>query len=488
MGTMTTLRTPLSLALILALTFGAFFLGPPSAFATTCGAGADIGGGQCRVFLTTGSGSGNQSWNVPTDWTSTNTIECIGSGGDGGTKGGGTGQASPGGGGGAYAAISSLGTLTPGGTATFAVGADATTTTATPAVGNARETYFDGSASSTASLSCAWGTMGGAGTTVVGVGGATTRSIGTSLGLIFEDAGQVAPEILSAGGTGVDLYKLATFTLTGLQVLSAKVDAEALRLTSLEDRMAALESGAISTSSGTPSFSTSTLVDALASLGIIIKDGIAQLDTLVARRFVALTGTDGAASAGSALIPAASTTVSIGNSLVASTTKVLITMNGPVMGSWWVSDKADGSFLIHFTEPQSGDVAFDYFLVQTDGTQQAPPSTSPGILAPLYVDALTSTTATPATPATTTTITSATSTTSTASSTPTITASTTVTTTITTVATSTPSSTTPPPADTEPVATSSPPMTDIPPPDTAGVAETPAPGATDTSASTTPTP
>ncbi|MEK7179555.1 MAG: tail fiber domain-containing protein, partial [Patescibacteria group bacterium] len=69
------------------------------------------------------------------------------------------------------------------------------------------------------------------------------------LGLIAEDAELVAPEILSVGGKGVDLYKLATFTLSGVQHLAAKVGAQEIRLTSLEERVTALENGSITSTS-----------------------------------------------------------------------------------------------------------------------------------------------------------------------------------------------------------------------------------------------
>jgi len=113
--------------------------------------------GTTVIFLTANSGKGNQTWNVPSNWNSlSNTIECVGSGGDGapGIANGGAGGAA--GGGGAYAKITNL-SLTPGGTATYAIGADATTTTETTTVGKARETYFNNTASSTASISCSWG-------------------------------------------------------------------------------------------------------------------------------------------------------------------------------------------------------------------------------------------------------------------------------------------------------------------------------------------
>ena len=52
---------------------------------------------------------------------------------------------------------------------------------------------------------------------------------------IAEEAQQVAPEILSADGKGVDLYKLATFTLAGVQALADKVALHETRITLARD-------------------------------------------------------------------------------------------------------------------------------------------------------------------------------------------------------------------------------------------------------------
>src|SRR6185436_6099102 len=73
------------------------FLFPHKAFAA-CGAGTEVSRGVCRVFLTSGT-----TWKVPNDWSNaSNTVECIGGGGNdfnAGTSGAGPGGA----GGGAYA-------------------------------------------------------------------------------------------------------------------------------------------------------------------------------------------------------------------------------------------------------------------------------------------------------------------------------------------------------------------------------------------------
>lgn len=124
-----------------------------------------------QTFLVGGPGTGNQTWNVPADWNSTNNqIACVGSGGIGGFQVGG-------GGGGAWASTTNV-SLTPGGTATYAIGASATTSTNSAAVGMVRETYFNGTASSSASLSCSYGKFPAS--TAGGVGGAAGLSTGAT--------------------------------------------------------------------------------------------------------------------------------------------------------------------------------------------------------------------------------------------------------------------------------------------------------------------
>lgn len=121
------------------------------------------------TFLTSGT-----SFTTPSDWTLTNSIECIGSGGDGRIAGATVGR--PGGGGGAYAKVSNLFLS---GSISYVVGAG----------GAQNDTYFNGVASTSASLSCAPGRDATA--AVPGAGGSTTNSTGTT-----KFAG-------GAGGTGL---------------------------------------------------------------------------------------------------------------------------------------------------------------------------------------------------------------------------------------------------------------------------------------------
>ena len=180
-------------------------------------------------------------------------------------------------------------------------------------------------------------------------------------------------EILTADGKGVDLYKLATFMLGSVQALAAKVDGLDTRMVSLETRVDALESGAVSSSSSTTtvSSSASALASALESFGVLIEKGIAQFNTLVFRQLVASSDADGTSSAGSISILAGNTIAQVNNALVKPSTKVFVTFNAQIAGGWWVSDKAAGSFRVVLSEPQVGDVSFDYFLVQTEGALAA---------------------------------------------------------------------------------------------------------------------
>lgn len=138
---------------------------PQSAFAATV------------IFLTSGT-----SFTTPSDWTNTNTVECIGSGGNGrlGTASVGRG----GGGGGAYALVSNLALS---GSITYEVAAGGTFSTGT---------YFNGTASTSASVSCQSGRS--AANAFAGAGGTTAGSIGT----IKYAGGDGANGDVCSGGTG----------------------------------------------------------------------------------------------------------------------------------------------------------------------------------------------------------------------------------------------------------------------------------------------
>ena len=191
-------------------------------------------------------------------------------------------------------------------------------------------------------------------------------------------AAEIPSTVLTADGKGVDLYKLSTYNLAGDRALAARMDTEELRVTSLETRVEKLESGAITSASGSPlALSTSSLASALEGFGVLIRNGIAQFNTLVFRQLVASRDADGTSSAGSVSILIGNTVAQVNNSLVLPSTKVFITFNSQIAGSWWVSDKAAGSFRVVLSAAQTTDVSFDYFLVQTEG--QIATSTPAGV-------------------------------------------------------------------------------------------------------------
>ncbi len=175
-------------------------------------------------------------------------------------------------------------------------------------------------------------------------------------------------DVLNADGSSVDVYKLATYALGSEQTLAAKVDADETEMASLEARVEKLESGEVSAASNSPvNFSNSTLASAFSGLGVFIQNGIAQFGTLVADQFVAATNSAGTSSAGSVTILAGNTVAQVTNAYVKPSSKIFVTFTASTTGSWYVSDKQSGSFRISLSEPQTNDVSFDYFLVQTEG-------------------------------------------------------------------------------------------------------------------------
>lgn len=90
------------------------------------------------------------------------------------------------------------------------------------------------------------------------------------LGLIAEEA---PTEVLSASGKGVDIYKLATFTLAGVQELSTKV-------TDIESRLANLENATSTGLISNINISLATVTDYLASVGMTFVSGVTNIVSL----------------------------------------------------------------------------------------------------------------------------------------------------------------------------------------------------------------
>jgi hypothetical protein len=144
----TNIKRLLTTFLILALVFGADFSLPTPALAVSCGFGTDIGGGQCRGYITSGT-----TWTVPADWNSANnTIEAIGGGG-GGSYGDAS-WAGGAGGGGAYSKATNI-AYTPGHSIAVQVGGAGAAGTSGPHHGGAgTPTFlFDDSNAATSTIS-----------------------------------------------------------------------------------------------------------------------------------------------------------------------------------------------------------------------------------------------------------------------------------------------------------------------------------------------
>ena len=143
-----------------------------------------------QVVLTGASPGSNETYNVPVDWNnSANTVECIGAGGGAGACNTTTLFICGGGGGGAYARSANV-SLTPGGTATFQVGAGGA---GSPAPGNnggaGGSTWFNGTTAG--GSSCAAGGGGGG----LDTGGETGGAGGSAI---------VANQASASGGAGGD--------------------------------------------------------------------------------------------------------------------------------------------------------------------------------------------------------------------------------------------------------------------------------------------
>ncbi len=173
--------------------------------------------------------------------------------------------------------------------------------------------------------------------------------------------------VLTEDASGIDLYKLATYSLGSLQSISAELLAIGARMDSLEDRIARLEDGSIGMDAAPGTFASSTLASALEGFGAFVREGIAQFGTLVADRFVAAADSAGNSSAGSGMILAGNTAVEIENVYAAPSDKIFVTFTGAVNGGWYLADKKNGSFRIRLEKAQQSDVSFDYFIVGTKG-------------------------------------------------------------------------------------------------------------------------
>ena len=90
-------------------------------------------------------------------------------------------------------------------------------------------------------------------------------------------------DVLSASGNGVDIYKLTTFTLAGVQELAKKVGDLETRIVDIEARMVAGAAAAGGGASGEASLQS--VIDYLVSVGVKFVNGITHIAILVVENF-----------------------------------------------------------------------------------------------------------------------------------------------------------------------------------------------------------
>ncbi len=169
-----------------------------------------------------------------------------------------------------------------------------------------------------------------------------------------------------------------TVSVNEFQNLASSTSMLTSQVSDLSTRLANLESLQISTSSladamqgvtasTTETSTTTMIIDAFQNLGVLIAKGIVQFNTLVARDLVFSKDTDNSSAAGSAVIPAGTTSVTVSNDHMLASSLVTLTLTSSVNGASYVSAKENGSFKVFLAQAQHDDVSFDYFIVQTQG-------------------------------------------------------------------------------------------------------------------------
>jgi hypothetical protein len=171
-------------------------------------------------------------------------------------------------------------------------------------------------------------------------------------------------EVLTTDGSAVNILKLATFTYAKLGELTSRVDALTTRIDTLEANVARLT--AASSTPGIVGDITAAILNIFNGFGITLSQGLAQFKTVSAEQFVARTLPDGSSSAGAGALSVGTTTAEVINPLIHPSSKIFVTFNGPVTGSWYLTGKEEGKFRVSFAQPQSTSTPFDYFILQTE--------------------------------------------------------------------------------------------------------------------------
>jgi hypothetical protein len=186
-------------------------------------------------------------------------------------------------------------------------------------------------------------------------------------------ASTTAPSAVFTAGGDINLLTLATYNLGSVSALADRLATAETRLDTIESRLAALEAGnASSTASSTPSggmlsIASSTIINALHSVGVYLMDGIAQFRSLAADRFIAATDSAGNSSAGQGVILAGNTSALVTNAYVVPGSRIFVSFTSTTTSAWYIADKKAGSFRVVLATAPAADTTFDYFIVETDG-------------------------------------------------------------------------------------------------------------------------
>jgi hypothetical protein len=198
----------------------------------------------------------------------------------------------------------------------------------------------------------------------------------TAFSFLTETNETLPNEVLTGGNA--DLFKMASYAITGIQALSERTDLIVVRIDEIDARVTALENGSTADEiSGAVGLTVATIKSALQTLGIYLENGVATFETLVFRQLAVAKDTNGDSSAGSETILAGNTVVEVENPYVLPTSKIFVTFTGSIQGAWYISNKEEGKFRVTLATGQSADVSFDYFILQTEGQLASPGAAAP---------------------------------------------------------------------------------------------------------------
>jgi len=190
------------------------------------------------------------------------------------------------------------------------------------------------------------------------------------LGLIAEEA---PSEILTASGKGVDLYKLTTFALAGIQGLQMKLDDIETRLTNLESDRSQTSSGQIVVQNignivtelfgGAKNF----VFDKIKATALAAKDIIT--DKFLTKEFTIDKTKNGDTDpiVGEAVLKEGNSKIVVENNTIQEGDLVFVSILGERAVYWSISNiEVNKSFTVNFNEIQEEDIRFVYWIVHTE--------------------------------------------------------------------------------------------------------------------------